>query len=218
MTLDDSRRTLLRYLGLGAAGAITGGTGGAILARYPGVRAKAIDVEQIRATVMAADSFELETAWLHETPDRTRTIPNQPADEFPLAFDLHAGPALHFEDIEPGTKGRLLAAYTIDGTTGRVRCAGLQEGSSALAEILDVTCWQGRNRDGADGGKEQLVFEGPLATFPSEPFGSPRCIEPGTVGEFELAYQVPEIEDDDVLERIEGQSLDFAFQLVAEQC
>lgn len=218
MVPDDSRRQLLRYLGLGTAGAIAGGTGGAILARYPGVRAKAVDVEQIRATVMAADSFELETAWLHETPDGTRTIPEQPAADFPSAFDREAGPALHFEDVEPGTNGRLLAAYTIVGTPGRVRCAGLQQGSSALAEALDVTCWQARNPDRADGGQEQLVFDGPLAKFPSEPFGSPRCIEPGTVGEFEFTYQVPDLEDDEVLERIEGESLDFAFQLVAEQC
>lgn len=167
---------------------------------------------------MAADSFELETAWLHETPDGTQTIPPQSPADFPSKFDMEAGPALHFEDVEPGTKGRLFAAYTIDGTPGMVRCAGLQEGSPALAETLEVTCWQTMNLDSEDGGREQLVFDGPLSKFPAERFGSPQCLEPADIGGFELTYSVPDLEDDDLLGQIEGESLDFAFQLVAEQC
>lgn len=218
MVTDESRRQLLRFLGLGGAGALAGGTGGALLARYPGIQAKATDMEQIRASVMVAKSFELETAWLHETPAETRTLPEQTEGDFPDDFAPEAGPKLRFDDVEPGSSGRLLGAYTLKGASGRVLCAGLRAGSPALAEVIELTCTELSDFDGSGGGSGQVIFKGPLGKFPTEPFGSPECMEPDTVGGFELAYRVPDIEDEEVLEAIESQSLDFAFQLVAKQC
>lgn len=213
-----SRRRFLERAVLGGSGVLAGVTGAGILADRSGVLGETADVESVRGAVAAAASFELETAWLHETGDRTTTVPRQSTAQFPALYQTEAAPQLRFDDLEPGSSGRLLGAFRLVGDPGEVRCAGRRAGSDRLAELIEIECWHSADWDLTASGQDEVLFSGPLSAFPSEPVGAIECIEPKTPSGVGLAYRLPELEAQDRRRAVEGASLDFVFELIATQC
>ena len=213
-----SRRRFLERAVLGGSGVLAGVTAAGVLAGRTGVLGETADVESVRGAVAAAASFELETAWLHETGDRTTTVPRQSTAQFPALYQTEAAPQLRFDDLDPGSSGRLLGAFRLVGAPGEVRCAGRLSGSEGLAELIEIECWHSADWDLTASGHDEVLFSGPLSAFPSEPVGATECIEPKTPSGVGLAYRLPELEAQDRRRAVEGASLDFVFELIATQC
>ena len=214
-----TRRSLLRNVAVGGVLGTTGGAGVSAFRDSPNTTTtESIDTEPVPANRIRSASFELETAWFVDHDGETVTSPAQSIPDFPTRFAEESGARIAFEDLEPDSTGRLLVAFRTTGRQGSVACWGDLEGSTALAETIEVSCWRTTDWDtDHDSSREAEIFRGPLSTFPTDPFAPTPCADRTTVHGLGVSYSLPELSDA-AATAVEGESLRFEFNLSAEPC
>jgi hypothetical protein len=159
MTREPSRREVLAALSaVGAAGAVTAGTG-----------AVARDVESLSAS-FAAGTLDVELGWL-STRDGAVTS-SQPARDSAAAWYADApgfgredlvddpGPVVHLDDLEPGDEGHLSLAVAEFGNCAWLWLGGAVAGD--LADHVQADLFYDEDCDGGLGDADVRIASGTL--------------------------------------------------------